>query len=240
MANTDVCTAQLHTWQQKGPNIFLLNLRRAYLKVHVHETLWPFHPMKIDGKRYGLTSLGFGLNVAPLIMKVIISMVLLQEEAVGSVASAYINDIYVNKDVMPVTCVREHMAQFGLVYKDPEWLVDRTQVLGLAVVMEHCSIHSQCHHATVFLSGRLVERASLVTKGWDDETKELSSSVWYLRPWILCSGMIQPMRIGVWTTGSWTCQFLSDQSSFGEIWQGWRVLEGCNQKMTPNISTKLK
>ena len=52
--------------------------------------------------------------------KAIVSPVLLQEEAVGHVASAYINNIYVNEDVMPATHVREHLARFGLECKDPE------------------------------------------------------------------------------------------------------------------------
>ena len=66
-ANTDVCTAKLHKWLQKGSNVSLLNLRRAYLQVCVH---------KIGRQRYCLTHLGFGLNVAPLIMKALVSTVL--------------------------------------------------------------------------------------------------------------------------------------------------------------------
>ena len=56
-------------------------------------------------------------------MKVIVSMVLLQEEAVGCTASAYIDDIYINEDV-PATHIREHQAKFGLECKDPEQVED--------------------------------------------------------------------------------------------------------------------
>ena len=70
-------------------------------------------------------------------MKAIISAVLLQEEAVGHTASAYIDNIYVNEDVMPATSVREHLARFGLECKDSERLDDGARVLGLAVAMEH-------------------------------------------------------------------------------------------------------
>ena len=69
-------------------------------------------------------------------MKAIVSAVLLQEEAVGCAASAYIDNIYVNEDVVPVTPVREHLAQFRLECKDLEWLEDSARVLGLAVGME--------------------------------------------------------------------------------------------------------
>ena len=118
-ANADVCAAKLREWQQKGSNVSLLNLKRAFLQVRVQKTLWPFQTVKIGGQRYCRTRLGFGLNVAPLIMKAIVSAVLSQEEA-------SIDNIYVNEDVMP-----------RLECKDPERLEDGARVLGLAVTMEH-------------------------------------------------------------------------------------------------------
>ena len=119
-ANADVCTAKLHEWRQKGSCVSLLDLKRAYLQVRVQKTLWLFQTVKISGQRYCLTRLGFDFNVAPLIMKAIVRAVLLQEEAVGHAASAYIQNIYVNEDVMPVTRIREHLAIFGLECKDSE------------------------------------------------------------------------------------------------------------------------
>ena len=134
--HVDVFTAnaaKLHEWWQKGSNVSLLDLKRAYLQVCVQKTLRPFQTVKIGKQRYCLSRLGFGLNVAPLIMKAIVSTVLSQEEAVGNLVSAYINDIYVNEDVMPMTHVREHLARFGHECKDPERLEDGTRVLGLVV-----------------------------------------------------------------------------------------------------------
>ena len=139
-ANADVCAAKLRKWQQKSSNVSLLDLKRAYLQVRVQKTLWPFQTVKIGGQGYSVTRLGFGLNVAPLIMKAIVSTVLSQDEAVGHTASAYINDIYVNEDVMPATHIREHLARFGLECKDPERLEDGAQVLVLVVAMEHSKL----------------------------------------------------------------------------------------------------
>ena len=62
-------------------------------------------------------------------MKAIVSAVLSQEEA--------IDNIYVNEDAVPTTCIKEHLAQFGLKCKDPERLENSARVLGLAVGMEH-------------------------------------------------------------------------------------------------------
>ena len=152
--------------------------------------------MKIVGQRYCLTRLGFGLNVAPLIMKAIVSAVLSQEEAADHAASAYIDDIYVN-----ATHVREHLARFGFECKDPERLEDGARVLVLAIAMEHGKLRWKresmvpdapdivTRRAVFSLCGRLVghspmcgwlhvacgllkRRASSVTKGWDDETRD--------------------------------------------------------------------
>ena len=64
-ANADVCAAKLREWQQKGSNVSLLDLKRAYLQVCVQKSQWPFQTVKISRQRYCLIHLGFGLNVAP-------------------------------------------------------------------------------------------------------------------------------------------------------------------------------
>lgn len=87
----------------------------------------------LTGRRYCLTRLGFGLNMAPQIMKAIISAVLSQEETVKEGMSMYTDDIYANEDIMSSQQVRAKLAQFGLICKDPEWLQDSTHVLGLDV-----------------------------------------------------------------------------------------------------------
>ena len=89
--------------------------------------------MAFLGKRYCLTRLDFGLNVAPQIMKTIISAVLSQEEVVEKATSAYFNDIYINKDVKLALHIQVKLTQFGLNCKDPEQLEDRTLILGLDV-----------------------------------------------------------------------------------------------------------
>ena len=59
----------------------------------------------IKGKSYCLTCLGFGLNVAPLIMTAIIKTFLMQDEFTVKATSAYIDDIYVNEDIMSADAV---------------------------------------------------------------------------------------------------------------------------------------
>ena len=180
-ANAEVCAAKLCEWWQKGSNVSLQDFRWA--------------------KRYCLRHLGFGLNVALLTMKAIISTVLAQEETVGCMASVYIDNIYINEEVMPATHIREHLAQFGLECKDPEHLKDGAQELGLAVAIEQGELWLRqgsvvpiapgviMWWTVFFLSGKLLGhfpvcswlhvacrilkgRTGLVMKGWDDKTKD--------------------------------------------------------------------
>ena len=57
--------------------------------------------------------LGFGLNVAPLIMKVIVKTVLEQDELMKRAMSAYFNNIYVNEDIISVDKVRSRLESFS-------------------------------------------------------------------------------------------------------------------------------
>ncbi|GAB1604160.1 uncharacterized protein LOC115211658 [Argonauta hians] len=122
---------------EQGANVSLLDLRKAYLQVRVDESLWPFQTVMYKGRRYCLTRLGFGLNVAPMIMKAIVNTVLQQERGIDEATSAYIDDIYVNESIASAVRVREKLAEFGLVCKDPEYIKNGARVLGLSVKKEH-------------------------------------------------------------------------------------------------------
>lgn len=65
----------------------LLDLHKVYLQIRVNESFWPFQTVMFTGRTYCLTILGFRLNVAPQIMKTVISTVLSQEKAVKKATS---------------------------------------------------------------------------------------------------------------------------------------------------------
>jgi len=201
-ANADVCAAKLREWRQQGSNVALLDLKRAYLQIHVHESLWAFQTVIVKGKRYCLTRLGFGLNVAPLIMKAIVNAVLTQEEPMRKATSAYVDDIYVNEDVMSADKVRRKLETFGLTSKDPKRLKNGATVLGLEVWWEHGTLRwkrggpvpevpNMLTRRIIFsVCGKLVghfpvckwlraatgvikRRASAVTREWDDTVDDV-------------------------------------------------------------------
>ena len=74
--DADVCADKLREWRKMGTQVSMVDLAKAYLQVRVKEKLWPYQTVVFKGTRYCLTRLGFGLNVAPLVMKAILSKVL--------------------------------------------------------------------------------------------------------------------------------------------------------------------
>ena len=61
----DICTEKLREWRRAGSNVSMLDLCKAYLQVRVHQSLWSNQTVLFKGRRYCLTRMGFGLNVAP-------------------------------------------------------------------------------------------------------------------------------------------------------------------------------
>ena len=132
-ANADVCADKLREWRRQGTNVTVIDLRRAYLQVRVHESLWPFQTVIFQGQRYCLTRLGFGLNVAPSIMKAVLAKVLSQDDTIRQATSPYLDDVFVNENVASAQQVEHHLCQFGLTYKPAERLASGAKVLGLDV-----------------------------------------------------------------------------------------------------------
>ena len=135
-ADTDVCADQLRRWRRHGSNVAVVDLKRAYLQLHVEERLWPFQTVMIRGQRYCLTRLGFGLNIAPLVMKAVVRSVLEQDSDVQRATLPYVDDLLVNEDVLSAERVVAHFAKFGLDCKPPERAASGARLLGLHVQAE--------------------------------------------------------------------------------------------------------
>ena len=206
-ARADVCSQKLRDWRRKGSDVSVLDLRKAYLQVHVHRSLWSFQTVMVKGQRYCLTRMGFGLNVAPSIMQSIVETVLSNDVTIQQATSAYIDDIFINNSVAPVERVKQHLLRFGLESKDLERLEDGARVLGLEVwgergtlrwkrgsvipdvpeVVTRRTVFSLCGKLIGHLSvcgwlraatGMVKRRANAVTRGWDDSTEEPLYDKW--------------------------------------------------------------
>lgn len=127
---TDVCGDTLRKWRQMRGASTIVDLKSAYLQIHVAEKLWRYQLVKYDGRTYCLTRLGFGLNCAPRIMTRILKTVLGKRKDVEMGTSSYIDDILVDETVVTAAQVVKHLTKFGLATKAPE-LLEGSAALGL-------------------------------------------------------------------------------------------------------------
>ncbi|MEL7302027.1 MAG: DDE-type integrase/transposase/recombinase, partial [Pseudomonadota bacterium] len=204
----DVCADKLREWRRRGVNVAMVDLKKAYLQIGVREDLWPYQTVRFQGQLYCLTRLGFGLNVAPLVMKAVLNCVLGQDERVRAGTSAYVDDIFVDEDVVSAEDVVSHLRSYGLESKPPERAKDGVRALGLHVWQHQGTLRWKRGGASVeesvdgptrrevfSLCGRLVghypvcgwlrvaagfvkRRASQATEKWDDVVRDPDITKW--------------------------------------------------------------
>ena len=128
-----VCQDKLRAWRKRGNRASMLDLKKAYLQIHVSERLQRFQLVKYRGRSYVMTRMGFGLSVAPKVMSKIITTVLTLDSRVAKGTDHYIDDIWVDESVVTAEEVRRLLLEYGLETKDPVPLTN-ARVLGLKVV----------------------------------------------------------------------------------------------------------
>ena len=128
--NSDACCDTIRKWRSINGKLAVLDLRDAYMQLHVKESLWQYQIVKHNGKFFKLTRLGFGLNCAPKIMSTILRKVLSVDPVIKAATDHYIDDIIINEDSVSVHQVAEHLRRYGLETKPPE-VLDNARVLGL-------------------------------------------------------------------------------------------------------------
>ncbi|XP_076049715.1 uncharacterized protein LOC143030451 [Oratosquilla oratoria] len=127
----DVCSETLRRWRRRRGASAVVDLRAAYLQIHVTKNLWKYQLVKYKGRIYCLTRLGFGLSsAAPRIMTRILKTVLGKTEVMKKGTDSYLDDILVDDSIVSTSSLVEHLARYGLTAKEPEPL-EGGAVLGL-------------------------------------------------------------------------------------------------------------
>ena len=121
-AATPLCQEELCQWRRLSNKCAVVDLRKAYLQLHLDPTLWAYQAIVWKGCTYLLTRIGFGLSIAPKVMTAVVEQVLSKDSRIAAAASSYIDDIMVDKTKVGVTHVVQHLAHFGLTTKAPEQL----------------------------------------------------------------------------------------------------------------------
>ena len=91
---TPTCEGKLKEWRKFGHQGSVIDLKWAYLQIHVARELWTYQAVRWNRHLYLLTRMGFGLNVAPRIMTAIVGAVLAADSEVQLVTSSYIDDVF--------------------------------------------------------------------------------------------------------------------------------------------------
>ncbi|MEM7283949.1 MAG: retropepsin-like aspartic protease [Pseudomonadota bacterium] len=108
-----ICASTIRKWRRKGVDCAVLDLKDAYLQLYIDESLWSYQTVMHGGRRWCLTRLGFGLNVAPMIMSAILQKVLSLDAVIAQGADSYIDDLYIDESVVPASVVQEHLRHYG-------------------------------------------------------------------------------------------------------------------------------
>ncbi|XP_043200350.1 uncharacterized protein LOC122369575 [Amphibalanus amphitrite] len=201
-ADADVCADQLRRWRRHGARITVVDLRKAYLQLRLDRRLRPYQTVEVRGQRYCLTRIGFGLSIAPAVMKAVVRAVLLQDEVVARGVLPYVDDLLVDEEIVSADHVVEHFARYGLDCKPPERAAEGARLLGLrvsAVAGELCwrrdnpvpappevltrrAVFAWCGQLVSHLpvvgwlrpaAAWLKRRVNALTAGWDDPTEDV-------------------------------------------------------------------
>ena len=129
----DVYDEKMRKWRRLEGGTAIVDLKSAYLQVHVAKELWQYQVVSYKGKIYCLTRLGFGLNVAPKIMAAVLKTVLKKGSKTKEATDSYIDNIMVDIMKISINEVVEHLKGFGLTAKSPESL-DGGAALGLKLM----------------------------------------------------------------------------------------------------------
>ena len=113
-----MCADIIRKWRRHGTRIAVIDLK-SESSAETEQNLWPFQTVMVNGQRYALTRVGFGLSVAPLIMKGVVRAVLQQDPVMESAVLPYVDDQCVNEDIVSAERVVAHFEQYGLACKPP-------------------------------------------------------------------------------------------------------------------------
>jgi transposase InsO family protein len=141
VAENEVCHESLRKWRRMNV-AFLVDVERAYMNVTIHPKLYRYQVVKWNGQKFVMTRMGFGLNIAPRVLKCLIEYIL-KKANTCSATNPYRDDILIGsedqnrRDIAEkeVAKIKEILLSHGLPTKPPVDLYDfrkgPTRALGL-------------------------------------------------------------------------------------------------------------
>ncbi|XP_047146280.1 uncharacterized protein LOC124819114 [Hydra vulgaris] len=196
-ASSDACDETLRRWRKVGEKFALLDLRCAYMQIHIDPVLWKYQRVVYKEMQYHLKRLGFGLNSAPKIMSSILGKELGLDAGIDEATDHYIDDIIVDLKKTSVENVVNHLERYGLLTKEPEEY-DGARVLGLQIFRNDKKV--LCW-----------KRGNIIPKSEDIENEKITRR----RLFSICGHLIGNYPIGNWLRIA--CSFTKRYSQ-GDAW----------------------
>ena len=122
-------------------------------------SLWSCQTVVFRGQRYCLTRLGFGLNIAPLVLKNVLGTVLSWNERIEQATSPYLDDILVDEGIASAVEVEAHLRRYGLTSKPAERVSDGSRVLCIRIWGEHSVLRWKRDNVASEMPNKLTRRA---------------------------------------------------------------------------------
>lgn len=70
-------------------------------------------------------------------MKAIVDTILAKAECVQQATTAYLDDIYIHENILSTAYIRQHLTNFGLMFKDLEQLENNARIHVILVGAGH-------------------------------------------------------------------------------------------------------
>ncbi len=153
VSQSEICHKVLREWR-KYQTAFLVDVEKAYMNVHAAKHLLPFQAVWVHGKLYCMTRMGFGLNIAPRVLKVLIEHILSSAQ-LTDIALPYRDDLLIGscsfsesdrrKSLETLERARKILLQHGMPTKAPIDILDVSRgpnrALGLELFNKNGCVH---------------------------------------------------------------------------------------------------
>ena len=126
----NVCEEVMREWRRMERASKIVDLKSAYLQIHVDKKLWWYELVEYKDQIYCLTRLRFGLTSAPNIMTAVLKIVLTKDDVVERATNPYIDDVQEEEAEVTVEKLRDHVNTYRLTAKPSESL-ENGMALGL-------------------------------------------------------------------------------------------------------------
>ena len=133
-ADSAVCAETIRKFRRMGKNLFLVDLRKAYMQIHVDPECYKFQVIKWKGRKFVVKRMMFGMAAAPKVLRRVLEKIF-NVTGIREFVEFYADDIAVDAEKIEAERVRSLLADFGLVTKEPVH-VNGARVLGLKVQEE--------------------------------------------------------------------------------------------------------